>query len=345
MNNNKRTPVTEKQLELLSEVGRYEKINYYLTLLNEDSHNSLSFEEKLWVIKNIVGNFLYNSNCLNNLWDKYLHYLDNEYLKDAKFYYLFVYCDYCYDLDGNNEHRHLSLFPISHTKVQSFRFIDSSNQTNVKFLNSIYIQWNQELNCKTYTGLLKEIVEECNEMRSKEKRKFEKQGFEKDTWAIKEKQLVLFYKYVYLKGLIIFNNKTEFSLSLLGQNVIFDFESYCHIQRHFAQSLKPDLLNKSYIRKDFLPDNIIQILSDIFLKISESDSKIILLDEDFGICFELNQVVYQLWLIKNKSENTFRISNLYPVERTSVGNDFRELHRIKLADNLYYFSKDKIILP
>ena len=80
MDKNKRIPLTEKQLESLSEVKKNEMLNYYLTLLNEENHDSLSFEEKLWVFKNIVGNFLYNSNCLNNIWEKYLHYLNSKYL-------------------------------------------------------------------------------------------------------------------------------------------------------------------------------------------------------------------------------------------------------------------------
>ena len=317
MNKNNRTVLTEKQFELLSDEQKIEKLNYYLSLLNEASHEMLSFEEKLWIfiniIGNIVGNFLFFPESLDNPHVKYLHFLDSRYLEDAKFYYLFVYCDYCDDLEGCNEHRHLFEFPFSESKAITSTFTQSSNQINVKFLNLIYIQWNQELNYQNHTGLLKGIVDECNLMRRKEKNKFEKQDFEKDKWEFKEKQLILFYKYVYLKGLIIFNDNTEFLLSLLGQNIIFDFESYCHIHRHFAQSLKPDSLNKSYFRQDFLPDNIVQILSDIFKKISESDSKIILLEKGFGIFFELNQVVYQLWIIKDKSKNTFRISSLYPV--------------------------------
>jgi hypothetical protein len=207
MNKNNRTVLTEKQFELLSDEQKIEKLNYYLSLLNEASHEMLSFEEKLWIFinitGNIVGNILVFPEALDNPHVKYLHFLDSRYLEDAKFYYLFVYCDYCDDLEGNNEHRHLALFPISDTNVMSLRFTQLSNQINVKFLNSIYVQWKQELNCKNFTGLLKEVVNECNKMRGKEKKKFEKQDFEIDTWDEKEKQLNLFYKYVYLKGLII----------------------------------------------------------------------------------------------------------------------------------------------
>ncbi|MES2516693.1 MAG: hypothetical protein V4585_01220 [Bacteroidota bacterium] len=331
-----RLSLTEKQLESLSDEMKYEKLNYYLALLNESSHENLSFEEKSWVYKNIIGNVIYFSYLHINPWIEYLHYLDNKYLEDAKFYYLFLLCDYCNDLEGICVHRH----PILQAVIP-----ESLNQINVKFLNEVNNLWHKNFECHNSSELLKEAKRECKKMKTEEKKEFKKQRLEINIWKIKEKQLNLFYKYIYLKGLVIFNDKTEFILSLLGQNIIFDFESYFHIHRHFAQSLKPDLLNKSYFGQDFLPDNIVQILSDIFLKISESGSEIILLDEDFGICFELNQVVYQLWIKKNKIENTFRISSLYPVERTSVANDFRELHRIKLADNLYYFSKDKIILP
>lgn len=195
MNKNNRTVLTEKQFELLSDEQKIEKLNYYLSLLNEASHEMLSFEEKLLIFKNIVGNILYFSHASDNPYLKYLHFLDSKYLEDAKFYYLFIYCDYCNDLEGNNEHRHLFEFPFSESI-----FTQSSNKINVNFLNSIYIQWNQELNYQNHTGLLKGIVDECNLMRRKEKNKFEKQDFERDKWEFKEKQLILFYKYMRIRG-------------------------------------------------------------------------------------------------------------------------------------------------
>ncbi len=332
MNKDNITALTEKQLELLSGEQKIDKLNYYLSLLNVASHEMVSFEEKLWVFKSIIGNFLYFSNNTYSQFEKYLHYLDSKYLEDAKFYYLFVYCDYCYDLEGNGEHRPLSISPLSDFKP----FDASSNQVNVRFLNKIYVEWSQELNRKNCTGLLKKIVKEYQLMRRNEKEAFDKQNAENQLWKIKEKQLTLFYKYIYLKGLILFNGKTEFSLLLSGQSITFDVESYCHIHRHFAQALKPDLLQKSYIRQDFSPDNIVQMLSEIFLKISESDNKIFFLEKEYPLFFELNQVVYQLWIKKNRSH--FRISSFYPVERIKDGYDFRKLHRIELSENLYYFS-------
>lgn len=336
---NVRTVLTEKQLELLSDEMKYEKLKYYLTHLNEDSHEGLSFEEKLWIFKNITDNYLYFQvypNSSNNTWNEYLPYLENRYLEDSKFYFLFFHCYYCYNLETGKEHEYLFMLPFSQTRVtlMPFTFPELSNQENVKFLNTTYEKWNEIIEVETHQNqLLAAVVKECKYMREKEKKAYKKQQLESSSWRTIERQLVLFYKYAYLKGQITFKFKTEFLLPLLGKVIVFDFESYFHIQRHFAQSLKPDLLNKSYFKQDFLPDNIVGMLSDIFNKVSESNSKIIFLEDGFGIFSELNQIVYQLWIKKSTDTNIFRIVSLYPFER----NDYTKSTQVRINENLSYF--------
>lgn len=332
-----RLSLTEKQLESLSDEMKNEKLNYYLTLLNESSHENLSFEEKLWVYKNIMDNYLYfqlHPNSFSNQWNEYLAYLENKYLEDAKFYFLFFHCDYCNDLETGKKHEYLFMLPFSQTEVELVPFIfpELLNQENVKFLNILYEKWNEIIEIETHQNpLLTKVVEECKYMREKERKAYKKQQLESDLWRTNEQKMVLFYKYAYLKGQITFRDKSEFILSLLGKDIVFDIESYFHIQRHFAQSLKPDLLSKSYFKQDFLPDNIVEILSDIFNKISERNITMIFSEDGFGIFFELNKVVYKLWIKKSLDKDIFRFVSLYPFER----DNYSELTRVKVNENLY----------
>jgi len=288
----------------------------------------LSNDEKKWIYESVMMNSLYFN---NNDWTERIPILKHKYLSDFRFLYLFINCDYSSDLNGYKTHRHL-LF--------NDQFTDVENEANVEFLNKIAREWEEIITDRTHSDqLLFKISTETTEMISEE---FQYANSHGANWKRnKKQQLLLFYKYIYLKGKEVFRDFSSFTLSINEQEIIYDYESFVHISRHFGRTLKPDLLNKSFFKQNFLPDNIFILLKEIFdLTLKSKSLQRIEILQNTQLFFEQNNEIYSLWINETSNDagkKVLKIMSLYPSTSYEEKQKWAIMNKVEINSNLHFF--------
>ena len=290
----------------------------------------LSHDEKKWLYESVIMNSLYFQ---NDDWNERLPILSHKYLSDYRFLYLFIDCNYANDLNGYMKHKHI-LFDKEFTK--------SDNEKNVEFLKKITEDWEKIIKNRTHSDqLLSKISTEATKMIEAE---FQSASLLGANWKKnKKQQLLLFYKFIYLKGKEVFRDSNSFTLNIYDQEIIYDYESYVHISRHFGRTLKPDLLNKTFFTQDFLPANIFDLLKEIFDLIKANNViKPFEIVQNHQLFFELNSVVYTLWINETSNDAgkmVLKVKSLYPSTSYEEKQKWTILNKIKVNSNLYFFEK------
>lgn len=156
-----------------------------------------------------------------------------------------------------------------------------------------------------------------------------------------KKQLILFYKYLYFKVLEVFANEQPFTININHNLVIYDFESFIHLGRHFAQSIKSGKLDKSYFKQDFEPADLHEKLYEIFCHINNSQYPLALKGEgDTQLFFKYKNIQYTLWITKNndpKSEFKYRVGSFYPATSQDELRKSARLTMVNVTDDLIIF--------
>ena len=288
----------------------------------------LSHDEKKWLYESVIMNSLYFN---NNDWNERIPILNHPYLSDFRFLYLFIDCDYSSDLNGYDTHKH-PLFNKEFTEIE--------NEVNVAFLKEIAVDWGKVMSCRTHIDqLLLKMSVEATEMIDTE---FQYASLHGAIWKKdKKQQLLLFYKFIYLKGKEVFRDFTSFTLNLYTNEIIYDCESYVHISRHFVRDLKPNLLNKSFFSQDFLPSNIFSLLKEIFDQIIANNViKPFEISKEQQLFFELNSVIYTLWINKTSNDTgkrVLKVKSLYPSTSFDEKQKWSLMNKVKVNANLYFF--------
>lgn len=345
----KRIPKTVEELnnqsdDLEVQERKVEILEMFINYIEGLTNPNLANWEKEWVYNSVISNSIFFED-INNDWINKTSILNNEYLVDYKFLYLYINCSYANDVLGLLPHFHL----FFNKPIQ-----DEENQQNVNFLEEIFNNWENVVSKREHKEyLLYRISVATEEMLNEE---FSKSAVYGNNWKIiKKRQLLLFYKYLYLKGKKVFKHSDEYSFKISDSIIIYDCESYAHIGRHFGKTLVPDLLNKSFFSRDFLPENTFNILYDIFTKIDNSQFLKTYIFRDLNqFYFEFNKVVYSIWinLANDKSgKKVLKVSSLYPAKDANEVSKYSQLQRIKIDNSLYFFisprrshsSKEKLL--
>lgn len=292
----------------------------------------LTPDEKHWLYDSILLNAEY-FNAQDSHWEERIKDLSHPALRDSRLIYLLQNCDYANDINGLRSHHHL------HGK----EFNAPENEENVVFLNEIAVEWKATLKLRNHRDqLLQRTCIEAESIIEEEMDAAKANGmgyFLRETYR---KQLTLLYKYIYLRGLEVFRDTNQHQF-IIGQNtIIYDYESFVHLGRHIAPSVRPGLIGKSNFSQQFLLGNVHSTLKETFDKIRES-GKIadiqINRDTNTQFFFELNGVTYSIWIgsVTQGGEVINRLSSIYPSEDLAEIEKRKNMTKIEIESGLYFF--------
>ena len=331
----KRRPYPIEHLEVYEDTeenyDRMEEIlENMLNKINGQINPGLVEYEKRWVFITVITSL--HSSPLKEKWEERAKILDHQYLRNYKFWYLFLYCYYCYDLDGIWNHGFLGL--------NNTKFSIEQNQGNVEFLKAIFTEWEAEIIVRSQTDQLLRAVVVCAKAMISED--IANKAVGANLRAYKKRQHTLFYKYIYLKGLEVFYQNISYIIPISGKNIIYDYEGFAHTARHFSQILKLNTSNRSYFTQDFTLDNIHKLTADIFqqILIIDPDYEIDFSDVNNRIFFEYNLIIYTLWIQLNQVSNQLRFSSLYPTENPIDLGRVSRFKRVSAGNKIYYFKNE-----
>ena len=160
-------------------------------------------------------------------------------------------------------------------------------------------------------------------------------NFKKSDFFEKRESLLAWtkYRYIIIKNIWVEEfHSVPYKLYLDNQEIIFDEESLAHIlSRHFAQTMKQYLSEKSFFTKDFLHTELHKRLEDVF---SSIDYNGMYRNQPLGdINFKLNGTIYKIYTeekdlqIKGKKKVIRRMASFFPLEHPG---------KLKKLDALYY---------
>ncbi len=220
----------------------------------------LTPDEKHWVYDSILANAEHFKNQ-DSHWEERIADLAHPALRDSRFIYLLLNCEYSNDINGHRLHRHL----------REKKFTAWENEENVVFLNEVAIEWKDILKLRNHRDqLLQRTCIEAESIIEEEMDAVQDNGMGYFLREAYRKQLTLLYKYIYLRGLEVVRDTNEHQFTIGQNTIIYDYESFVHLGRHIAPSVRPGLIGKSNFSQQFLLGNVHSTLKETFDKIRES---------------------------------------------------------------------------
>lgn len=309
---------------------KYDRIEIFINKIQGLENPNLTFEEKEWVFESVLGNCLYFENK-NPYWLGKDKILFHGYLEDFRFRYLFIQCEYANDVNGDKIHGHLFFGKY---------FSQNENKENVKFLDKMANDWSEIIKKRNHKDIYLQKISIETEQMFEEEFKYTV-DYEEKSLKRKQKEFLLYYRFIYISSQKIFSKSASLCFLIGTNQITYDIESFYHVARHFAKTLKPDLLNKSFFSRDFEIHTIFNLLSKNF---NLANQKNIFLEFKFSnsnqIFFKYNELIYSLWINKGKDlsgNNIFRVDSFYPSESLEERKKYDNLIEVEASSNLSFF--------
>jgi hypothetical protein len=330
--------ITPPQLITTMEIdaGIREKLDKVMKKLSGRNSKKVSHNCKDWVYRTITA-ILACYGQDDPEWVEEKAFLKRQIMEDFRFMYLYIVSDYAADPLGKMPHYNF----LSIIGLHQLFFSEDENSENVAFLKRIALEWEATVKTENHTDQQLKIVSE--ETRQRLREELEPHSGDIDKKELEKLKLLLFYKYIYLRGLEIFQLSPSHYLHLNGTAIAFDFDSYVHLGRHLAKGLREVHIGKTYF-KEMFDLNTFELLKVIFDEINLHErTKEILLNQgnNSELFFEVNGIVYSAWIDPSKGkpnkETQFRLSSIYPAEKKNEIERYSSLERTQIKEDLYFY--------
>jgi hypothetical protein len=160
---------------------------------------------------------------------------------------------------------------------------------------------------------------------------------------IKEKDIVSYNKYIYLKGVDIFLDY-EFPIKVIinSKTILIDESILFHsLIRHYGEILKQTSVQKSFFTEDVLVEDLYILLIDFYKNLKEKNISI---ENIISIKFIYKSKYYQLYtkkIISNEKKVEYKVNSFFPIEDEAVLKEIKDNYSEQtINENFIYLDRN-----
>lgn len=283
--------------------------NSYMSKVND------KIEKSLELTKEEIDNF-----CFALPYDKKLKFT---FCNDDRFNYLFLH-----KLDNGK----------TRPKLTSSQLSD---------LDTFINEWKIFLNEKnTKSRIDQQIIEEYKYEMENLRKDFKNLPKSSDTdkqFNIKEKDIIGYNKYIYLKGIDIFlDYQFPAKIIINSKTILIDESILFHsLIRHYGEILKQTSIQKSFFTEDVLVEDLYNLILDLLKSLKEKNIKV---ENIISIKFIYKSKYYQLYTKKIKTNERvieYKVNSFFPIEDEAALKEIKDNYSEQtINENFIYLDRN-----
>jgi hypothetical protein len=166
-------------------------------------------------------------------------------------------------------------------------------------------------------------------------------------FTIKEKEIIGYNKYIYLKGIDIFSDY-EFPIKMIinSKTILIDESILFHsLIRHYGEILKQTSAQKSFFSEDVLVEDLYNLILDLLKSLKEKNLNV---ENLISIKFIYKSKYYQLYTKKikiNERVIEYKVNSFFPIEDEAILKEIKDNYSEQILNSNFIYLNRNVSTP